>query len=251
MQWFRLWDDMVDDPKLLRHSTNVRWVWIAVMTLANRSPKRGSLYVSENMPCIIDDLVRVSRESRKVVEEAVELFTSKPYSMLHRDAHGALVVSNWAKRQPKRDDAAYYKAQERAKKGQMSRDSRTPSHAVVTPPDSDTEKEEEEEAMRLVDWVKWYEAKFALFPSATEFHDIRKLQDRGVTDDLIVAVIEDAIAKEVDRPLIWAKRTISNLLPYGVLTKADYEKRKAATVAPVPSEQPRKVYSEFDDDLTH
>lgn len=90
---------------------------------------------------------------------------------------------------------------------------------------------EEEEAMRLSEWVKFYESKFVISPSGRDFADFGKLQEAGVTDDLIIALLEEAIADEsVERPLLLVKRRISDMLPRGVKTRADYEKRKAAKV---------------------
>lgn len=93
--------------------------------------------------------------------------------------------------------------------------------------DKQDKKEEEEEAMRMIEWVRWYEEKFALFPSRRDFEDMERLRQRGVTDDLIIAVLEEALSLDhIDRPLLWAKRRISDLLPRGVITAEDYRRRK-------------------------
>lgn len=83
------------------------------------------------------------------------------------------------------------------------------------------------EEARLVKWVQWYEEHFALFPPRRDYEDMELLRQRGVTDDLIIAVLEDALANErIDRPLLWAKRRISDLLPRGIKTAEDYRRRK-------------------------
>lgn len=249
--WFRLWDEMVDDPKLLRHSTNVRWVWLCIMTLANRSPLRGRLYISENEPCSIEDIVRISRESAEVVSEAVRVFESKRYAMLGKDRKGAWVVRNWERRQPGNNDSSNSLRQKRFRERQKAL-----RNASRNATDTDTDKEKEEEALRLLDWVRWYESKFVIYPSGREFNDFAKLQAAGVTDDLIIAVLEDSLREEgIDRPLLWAKRRISDMLPRGVKTKEDYEKRKAAKAQqqdeaqkPAPSAAPKMPSAEPEED---
>lgn len=98
---------------------------------------------------------------------------------------------------------------------------------IVTIPKQEIREKKKEELL-LIPWVRFYEDKFALWPSQMELGDMQKLQARGVTDDLIIALLEEALADDdVDRPLPWAAKRISNMLPRGVRTREDYEKRKA------------------------
>lgn len=153
MDWFRCWNDIIDDPKLLRMTPAHRWVWMAVMVLANKSPKRGSLYVSERLPCDFDDLVRVSRESPDVVREALTAFESSAFGMLEKDENGAWAVKNWKKRQPSKDNVAERVAKTREKKRNKGTDDETTQlplegvtgNTLVTPPDSDTDPDAEGE----------------------------------------------------------------------------------------------------------
>jgi hypothetical protein len=92
-------------------------------------------------------------------------------------------------------------------------------------------KEEEEEVARSMEWVKWYEQNFARFPSGKDFFELCEFQKRGVTDELIIAAVQKAVADLADRPISYAKRIIENLFPYGVRTAEDWERHKAAKEA--------------------
>jgi hypothetical protein len=249
LDWFRCWNDIIDDPKLLRLTPAHRWVWMAVMVLANKSPRRGSLYVSERMPCNFDDLVRASRESPEVVQEALGHFESDTYGMLGKDDAGAWVVLNFQKRNPSRDDssARMTKMREQQRNApvtrsetQMKRAERVTSDAAVTRPDLDTDTDTEEQAAarpRPTQTARsWWEAldQFAGRPiSQRERDGFNEAQDaHGLDDALIVAVLADvkekAKTRRFDRPLVIAIRDLADLGITGVRTVADWDEHKKA-----------------------
>lgn len=85
--------------------------------------------------------------------------------------------------------------------------------------------EEEEEDVREVrpehrtNWGRAYQDLFVLPPKSVYISDIQRLQQHaGITDELIVAVMERALSKKVPHPQEWAKTVLTGLVPYGVTT---------------------------------
>ena len=44
--WFKLYDDILSSPKLIRFTPQEKWAWVALLCLANRSKRRG--YICED-----------------------------------------------------------------------------------------------------------------------------------------------------------------------------------------------------------
>lgn len=94
--------------------------------------------------------------------------------------------------------------------------------------------------MLLVEWSRWYEEKFALFPSWKDFCDMQAFKEKGVTDDLIIALLEEALANpRIKRPLAWAKRRISDMFPRGIRTAEDYRRYKQMLEEPASRPEAR------------
>lgn len=102
--WFRMYVETVADLKLRRQPPDVRWVWVAVLASARRSPRPGELLVSERIPMTLDDLAEVAAVSTETAHKAVEAFIEA--DMLHRSDDSVLSVVNWASRQFESDNRA-------------------------------------------------------------------------------------------------------------------------------------------------
>lgn len=146
MQWFRWWHDGTTDGKLLRLTYAQRWIWLAILTTASASPKRGSLYESELMPSDVRDVARKANVPLEMAEETIAIMLNKPYNMLTTDEKGAWAVTNWEKYQPGSDNSAERTRKWRGKTRTSddvvtSRDGHSDGHGddVVTPPDTDTD----------------------------------------------------------------------------------------------------------------
>lgn len=110
MQWFRTWHEMVEDLKLKRLPPAQRWVWIAVLTIASKSPERGRLLIAEGEPATIEDVLITAAVDRADVEAAMAAFERQ--GMIHR-AGEVWVVTHWEDRQPTSDNAAIRKRAQR------------------------------------------------------------------------------------------------------------------------------------------
>ena len=56
VNWLRLWNDMLSDPKLRRLPYAQRWLWVGLLILARQSPLPGQLYVSKHVPILAKEL---------------------------------------------------------------------------------------------------------------------------------------------------------------------------------------------------
>lgn len=111
--------------------------------------------------------------------------------------------------------------------GSACLETKQPQHETKQKQEYMEGKKEGREVMLLVEWSRWYEEKFALFPSWKDFCDMQAFKEKGVTDDLIIALLEEALANpRIKRPLAWAKRRISDMFPRGIRTAEDYRRWK-------------------------
>lgn len=73
-------------------------------------------------------------------------------------------------------------------------------------------------------WTDWYEQRTACSVSRTMYEAITEIQHRGgITDDLVIAALEQAIADRARDPLTYAKRILGNCVLYGLRTREEWE----------------------------
>ncbi len=138
MQWFRLYDDLVDDPKVQRLPPALFRDWINVLCLANRNTPRGVV------PAIADVAfgLRVSEAKAKSVLKQLHV------AGLLETADGVTSPHNWGKRQRVSDNVADRVAKSRARNvtsntecNVTSNTSETLPHVRATDTETDTETE--------------------------------------------------------------------------------------------------------------
>lgn len=96
MRWLRLYDEIIDDPKVLQLSHEFRWNFVQILCIANRNSERGSL--PDLRQCAIHMRMTLKKATR-VIDELMRLgFIDKS-----KDGKG-LEIHNWHKRQFKSDD---------------------------------------------------------------------------------------------------------------------------------------------------
>jgi hypothetical protein len=137
MQWFRFYDEALQDPKVQRLEPVLFKHWVNLLCVANQGKPRGTL------PRSLEDLafsLRVSEEEMTGV-----LIRLSESGLLVRDDEGRWRPHNWDARQFKSDDI---NARVRAHR---ERNVTSPAgetlHATlhVTPPDTDTDTDTETE----------------------------------------------------------------------------------------------------------
>lgn len=162
MQWFRWWHDGTTDGKLLRLSLEHRWLWVALLTLASESPRRGYLYVSENLPCDIYDVARKADLDKDVCQSGIDLMMTERFNMVATDENGAWRIVNWEKRQPKREDATNAERQKRYRNAMRNAESNAPETESETETKTDTEKKQTKR--KKGDFSAEFEELWPLYP---------------------------------------------------------------------------------------
>lgn len=124
MEWFRLYSDAVDDRKI-RNIANVLGIshleafgaWCAVLCLANDSPVRGKLMLTESTPMPIRNVSETFRVTDDVTLRYLNAFASHDMLSLDNDTW---TISNWNKRQFTSDNVT-----ERVRKSRANKKSET------------------------------------------------------------------------------------------------------------------------------
>lgn len=102
-EWLRLYADVIYDDKIRSLSIAGRWIWIAVMCLARKSPQPGALIKANGKPVTIGDISDAAKATDKDVKVALEEFVAS--EMVHL-AGEVYFVTNWRERQFESDDSA-------------------------------------------------------------------------------------------------------------------------------------------------
>lgn len=106
MEWFRLYSDILNDPKVMLLEKDSRWDYVTVLCIASENNPRGFLPDDEQVAF----KMRVSKEEWKKIKE---IFIQRDFLIIN---NGMLQVHGWDNRQFESDDAAT-----RAKKYRESR----------------------------------------------------------------------------------------------------------------------------------
>lgn len=90
-RWFRVYDDAINDPKILRLPEAGRWHWIAVLAIASKND--GSLPA-------LDDIALMLRKSKQATTAILDMLKN---AGLLDEAEDGLTPHNWNGRQFKSD----------------------------------------------------------------------------------------------------------------------------------------------------
>lgn len=125
-RWFRMYDDVINDPKVMRLAPAMRWQWVAVLCAAS---KNGGAVPS------VADLAFSLRMSE---DEASAILGALQMAGLVDDVEGGLVPHNWEGRQYQSDTSAERMRRHRDKKrGEQSDVTSNVTSDVTSPVTSD------------------------------------------------------------------------------------------------------------------
>jgi uncharacterized phage protein (TIGR02220 family) len=124
MKWFRLYDEILDDPKMMALSAKEFQTWILLLCLANRETagKRGE--ICRDFATISRQLHGENRTISQILKRFIEL------GLIQENGKSIRIV-NWDKRQFKSDDVL-----QRVKRYR---------NVTVTAPDTDTDTDTEKD----------------------------------------------------------------------------------------------------------
>jgi len=130
MRWLRLYDDTINDPKILKMSETMRWHWIAMLCVASKND--GTLPTLED----------VAIELRVTAAKATEIISTLVKSGLLDKTETGFSPHNWNGRQYKSDVSTDRVKRFRKRKGSVS--GNVPPTVTETPPETDTESEQKD-----------------------------------------------------------------------------------------------------------
>jgi hypothetical protein len=135
VEWFRVYDTIIDDPKILQLSPEFRWFFVGILAISSRQKERGTLPKPEEIGLHL-------RIQRRRVESLIATFVDLGFIDVGRDGK-SLSVHGWSNRQFKSDDitartkASKERSRERSKGGTSERAGNVPR---VRATDSETEE---------------------------------------------------------------------------------------------------------------
>lgn len=108
-QWFRFYSETTTDRKIDRicRATGqpkmvIVGAWVVALSLANDSPVRGALLLTEDHPFTLADLAAELGTSEDVAQAIIDQFVS--FRMMHLEGN-VYWITNWGKRQFASDDS--------------------------------------------------------------------------------------------------------------------------------------------------
>lgn len=146
-RWFRMYDDLVDDPKVQRLAPDLFKLWVNLLCVASKNG--GKLPEFE-------DLVFLLRMGREELVKGLDVLVER--GLIDHNEDGVR-PHNWDKRQFKSDadptaTERQRKKRERDKSERVTRDKPVMSHPPETEADTETEQREKEPArVKILDDV--------------------------------------------------------------------------------------------------
>jgi hypothetical protein len=140
-RWFRLYDDAINDPKILRLPENARWQWVATLCIASKND--GALPQLSDVALLL----------RMPLKKAANVLARLRAAELLDETEAGLRPHNWDGRQYKSDNST-----ERVRKHRASRNvsgngadaiQQSLSLSAATPPETEPESETDTESCAL------------------------------------------------------------------------------------------------------
>jgi hypothetical protein len=128
MKWFRLYGDLINEPKVLKLPDNLRWIWIGILCIASKN--------EGNLPGV-DDIGLLLRMKPGKVDEALSKLTT---AGLIDELPGGRRPRNWDRWQYKSDDSTARVKRFRQRQRNVSSD------VTETPPDTDSDTDSDTES---------------------------------------------------------------------------------------------------------
>jgi hypothetical protein len=99
--WFKVWYEILEDPKMKRLSNAEFGIFIKILAIAGRSPVRGKLLIAEGIPYTLDDIARdtlcYSDEDRENLDSTLAKLNDM--NVLSWKENKCLEVVHWQERQ--------------------------------------------------------------------------------------------------------------------------------------------------------
>ena len=117
MPWFRLYPEILKDPKIRRFTTVQKWLWVTAMCEAAQSTERGKLFIADGIEYTDDDLAQASGIHPSEWDQAkgfIDLCVT--LKMMERHADGGVTLLNFTSRQYQKPSDSPEKTKERKRR---------------------------------------------------------------------------------------------------------------------------------------
>ena len=164
--WFRFYSETLRDRKLERigrvtgqPNAVLVGVWVTLLALANDSPERGILLLTDDIPLVFDDLCLETGLDLEALQPIIERFIAM--EMLSFE-DGIYFITNWGKRQFKSDSSAErvrrYRERQVEKGNGTSNDTVTLQEQRGNAPESESDTEADKGASAPTSFDDWLNA---------------------------------------------------------------------------------------------
>lgn len=117
MPWFRLYPEILKDPKIRRFTTVQKWLWITAMCEAAQATERGKLFIAEGVEYTDEDLAQAAGLRASEFDQAIGFIDMcVTLKMMERHADGGVTLLNFNSRQYEKPSDAPDKTRERKRK---------------------------------------------------------------------------------------------------------------------------------------
>ncbi|MBY0052314.1 DnaD domain protein [Brevibacillus agri] len=117
MPWFRLYPEILKDPKIRRFTTVQKWLWITAMCEAAQATERGKLFIAEGVEYTDEDLAQAAGLRASEFDQAIGFIDMcVTLKMMERHADGGVTLLNFNSRQYEKPSDTPDKTRERKRK---------------------------------------------------------------------------------------------------------------------------------------
>ncbi len=184
MRWLRLYDDAINDPKILKLPEAMRWQWVAMLCVASKN--QGSL------PPLDDIAIQLRMTNAKAAEIITILVKAK---LLDKTETG-FEPHNWNGRQYKSDVSTERVKRFRKRERNVSPD--VSSTVTETPPDAETDTEQKQSRAAAVsnsERVLRTDLAEILGPKISDLSRTAIWLSKGYSSTMILEAVREVIAR--------------------------------------------------------
>ena len=165
--WFRFYVEAVHDRKIRRLKPEHRWIWVALLAAAKRSPIDGYLLIGERQSLDEHDLADIAAVAVRSAKSALAEFDDAGMIAWDDDV-GAWYVTKWKERQFASDTSTERTRRHRSRNDEettMERSNDVPSTFDGTPPDTETDTETENPSVTSADAAAGFDDFWQQYPA--------------------------------------------------------------------------------------
>jgi hypothetical protein len=208
--WFRLWDEMLTDPKMTQLNNSQVGIWCKLLCLANQQTIRGVIsYEGDNFLRMLEKILATCRKNLKFTLEKFE-----DLGMIEIDfEEGYITITNWNKRQFASDDvtARVLKHKKRKRLRKRSTEQSRAEHkkqGASVPAEPSPQPLDEKEIKERIEILSADLKSTLVFPQATTFKD--KMLKDGRHPRAVLRALEQCFHYKPKNPKKYCEKIVGD-----------------------------------------